>query len=73
MGYWAKASRFPSLFLGMPFAFNHFGMLSFASSVACAAITEETGLPAFDVLERGADELVEVLEDLRLAVLRKKR
>jgi hypothetical protein len=39
MGYWAKASRFPSLFLGMPFAFNHFGMLSFASSVACAAIT----------------------------------
>ncbi|MGW8194688.1 MAG: DUF1611 domain-containing protein [Desulforhopalus sp.] len=28
---------------------------------ACARITEETGLPAFDVLESGADQLVQLL------------
>jgi chromosome segregation protein len=32
---------------------------------ACAAITETTGLPAFDVLEYGADELVKLLISLK--------
>jgi len=29
---------------------------------ACATISKETGLPAFDVLEYGADALVELLK-----------
>ena len=29
---------------------------------ACIKITEETGLPAYDVLEYGADQLAELLK-----------
>lgn len=41
---------------------NHEDMTSEEILPACTAITEETGLPAFDVLEYGADEIVEFLK-----------
>ena len=41
---------------------NHEEMTREEILPACAKITEETGLPAFDVLEYGADELVELLK-----------
>ena len=37
---------------------NHEGLADGEIDAACAAITEETGLPCFDVLARGAEELV---------------
>lgn len=37
---------------------NHEGLRDDEIDAACAAVTEETGLPCFDVLARGADELV---------------
>lgn len=42
---------------------NHEAMTKAEILPACQAITEETGLPAFDVLEFGADELVAVLKN----------
>ena len=41
---------------------NHEDMKKEEIPEACKKITEETGLPAFDVLEYGADDLVEVLK-----------
>jgi len=41
---------------------NHEEMINEEILPACKKITEETGLPAFDVLEYGADELVELLK-----------
>jgi uncharacterized NAD-dependent epimerase/dehydratase family protein len=41
---------------------NHEEMTKEQILPACNKITEETGLPAFDVLEYGADELVELLK-----------
>ena len=41
---------------------NHEGMTKEEVLPACAEITRETGLPAFDVLLFGAEELVEVLK-----------
>ena len=41
---------------------NHEDMAKEEILPACKKITEETGLPAFDVLEYGADELVELLK-----------
>ncbi|MCJ7801490.1 MAG: DUF1611 domain-containing protein [Candidatus Marinimicrobia bacterium] len=41
---------------------NHEEMTKEEILPACKKITEETGLPAFDVLEYGADELVELLK-----------
>ncbi len=43
---------------------NHEEMTKEEILPACAKITEETGLPAFDVLEYGAEELVELLKSL---------
>ena len=40
---------------------NHELMQKDEIGPACARITEETGLPAFDVLEYGSDELVQLL------------
>lgn len=40
---------------------NHEGMAKDEIGPACEAITKETGLPAFDVLFQGADELVHIL------------
>ena len=40
---------------------NHELMEKGEIAVACANITEHTGLPAFDVLESGADRLVQIL------------
>jgi uncharacterized NAD-dependent epimerase/dehydratase family protein len=40
---------------------NHEGMSPDEIPAACAAITAETGLPAFDVLVGGSEELVQVL------------
>jgi uncharacterized NAD-dependent epimerase/dehydratase family protein len=40
---------------------NHEGLSSEEIPAACAAITAETGLPAFDVLVDGADELAQLL------------
>jgi len=40
---------------------NHEGLEPEQVPAACAAITAETGLPAFDVLLDGADELVALL------------
>ena len=45
---------------------NHELMASGEIDAACAAITRETGLPAFDVLRDGADQLIAHLND-RLA------
>lgn len=45
-------------------AVNHEEMKPEEILPACVQITEETGLPAFDVLEYGADELVERLKPL---------
>ena len=41
---------------------NHEEMSKEEILPACHKITEETGLPAFDVLENGADELVNLLK-----------
>lgn len=41
---------------------NHEEMQKSEIMPACKAITDETGLPAFDVLEFGADDLVELLK-----------
>ena len=41
---------------------NHEGMTLDEIDPACQAITKETGLPAFDVLANGADELVDIIE-----------
>lgn len=41
---------------------NHEDMTKEEILPACAKISEETGLPAFDVLEYGAEELVELLK-----------
>jgi uncharacterized NAD-dependent epimerase/dehydratase family protein len=41
---------------------NHEEMTKDEILPACQKITEETGLPAFDVLEYGAGELVELLK-----------
>ena len=41
---------------------NHEDMTKEEILPACVTITEETGLPAFDVLEYGAEELVELLK-----------
>jgi uncharacterized NAD-dependent epimerase/dehydratase family protein len=41
---------------------NHENMEKNEIATACKKITEETGLPAWDVLEHGADELVELLK-----------
>jgi uncharacterized NAD-dependent epimerase/dehydratase family protein len=43
---------------------NHEEMTKDEILPACKKITEETGLPAWDVLEYGADELVELLKSL---------
>lgn len=43
---------------------NHENMSEEEILPACTAIREETGLPAFDVLAYGADELVQVLKSL---------
>ena len=40
---------------------NHEGMAKDEIGHACEVITQETGLPAFDVLEFGADPLVNLL------------
>lgn len=40
---------------------NHEGLERADIPAACAAVTAETGLPCFDVLEHGAEELVAVL------------
>ena len=37
---------------------------------ACEAITEQTGLPAFDVLEHGADKLIKLLMDKFIRIKR---
>jgi len=42
---------------------NHEGMQEDEILPACKAITEETGLPAFDVLHYGADELILLLKE----------
>ncbi|MCL5130311.1 DUF1611 domain-containing protein [Algibacter sp. L4_22] len=41
---------------------NHEGMKAEDIEPACEAITKQTGLPAFDVLAHGANELVELLD-----------
>jgi uncharacterized NAD-dependent epimerase/dehydratase family protein len=41
---------------------NHEGMTAEEITPACQAITKQTGLPAFDVLAHGTDELVELLD-----------
>ena len=41
---------------------NHEEMTAEEILPACIQITEETGLPAFDVLEYGADELIDLLK-----------
>ncbi|MBU1676039.1 DUF1611 domain-containing protein, partial [bacterium] len=46
---------------------NHEGLEAAGIPAACAAITGQTGLPAFDVLADGASGLVGVLEPLRAA------
>jgi uncharacterized NAD-dependent epimerase/dehydratase family protein len=43
---------------------NHEGMEDDEILPACEKITEETGLPAFDVLAHGPEGLVEVLKKL---------
>jgi uncharacterized NAD-dependent epimerase/dehydratase family protein len=43
---------------------NHEEMTKEEILPACAKITEETGLPAFDVLEYGAEELVTLIKSL---------
>ena len=42
---------------------NHEGMEDYEIVLACQKITAETGLPAFDVLFQGADELVRILKE----------
>ena len=41
---------------------NHEGMTADEITPACQAITKQTGLPAFDVLAHGTDELIELLD-----------
>jgi uncharacterized NAD-dependent epimerase/dehydratase family protein len=41
---------------------NHEGMTSDEIEPACQKITAQTGLPAFDVLAHGADELIDIIE-----------
>lgn len=41
---------------------NHEDMIEDEIVAACESITAETGLPAFDVLKYGADELIELLK-----------
>jgi uncharacterized NAD-dependent epimerase/dehydratase family protein len=43
---------------------NHENMTKDEIPIACAAIRKETGLPTFDVLEHGADDLMQVLVPL---------
>ncbi|TYP76207.1 DUF1611 domain-containing protein [Aquimarina intermedia] len=43
---------------------NHEDMSSHEIEPACNAITKETGLPAFDVLANGADDLIKILKKL---------
>jgi len=43
---------------------NHEDMSTEEILPACRKITKETGLPAFDVLENGAEELVKILKSL---------
>jgi uncharacterized NAD-dependent epimerase/dehydratase family protein len=43
---------------------NHEGMEDDEIDAACQQITEETGLPAFDVLAQGPDGLVNLLKAL---------
>ena len=40
---------------------NHENMQGFEIPVACTKVTQDTGLPAFDVLAYGADDLVKIL------------
>lgn len=40
---------------------NHEGLADGEIDAACAAVTQETGLPCFDVLARGAAELTELI------------
>ena len=40
---------------------NHEGMIPAEIPLACRSITEETGLPAFDVLHNGPDELIKII------------
>jgi uncharacterized NAD-dependent epimerase/dehydratase family protein len=42
---------------------NHENMKETEIPQACRKITEETGLPAFDVLAFGANELIELLKE----------
>jgi uncharacterized NAD-dependent epimerase/dehydratase family protein len=46
----------------MAITVNHEEMTREEILPACAKITQETGLPAFDVLFYGAEELVEILK-----------
>jgi uncharacterized NAD-dependent epimerase/dehydratase family protein len=41
---------------------NHEGLKSEEIEPACRIVTEETGLPCFDVLANGADELIDILK-----------
>ena len=41
---------------------NHEGMKPDEIEPACEAITRQTGLPAFDILANGADELIDIIE-----------
>jgi uncharacterized NAD-dependent epimerase/dehydratase family protein len=43
---------------------NHEGIEARDIPAACAAINKETGLPCYDVLEYGAEQLVEQLAKL---------
>jgi uncharacterized NAD-dependent epimerase/dehydratase family protein len=52
---------------------NHEGLEIAAVPAACAAITAETGLPAYDVLRDGAGALIEVLAPHLNEALRRNR
>tara|TARA_R110002050_G_scaffold261556_1_gene401581 strand:+ start:42852 stop:43940 length:1089 start_codon:yes stop_codon:yes gene_type:complete len=41
---------------------NHEGMTPEEITPACQKITEQTGLPAFDILAHGADKLIDIIE-----------
>ena len=52
---------------------NHEGLTPDGIPAACAAITRETGLPAFDVLRDGAGSLIEALGPYLKESLRRRR